>query len=337
MFKKGFLLFVPALMILFVAFLWVPVLRAQVNIEPNDIFLRITPEVPEPGQTVKISMGSYVFSVDELYIEWQENGATKLLGFGEKNFQFIAGDIGETKVITVLVRNEKDGDVVYKKQIVSKPSGLDLLWQATDSYTPPFYKGKALPSTEGIVKIIALPTFQVGTQTVSPKNVIYNWKRNFEPVTAASGYGKNVISIKQSFLTDEERISVVANEPTEGATAQASFLIKPFDPKIIFYKKDPLLGIDFHNGIDTVIDLSTNDTTLVAVPYFVSPKNILDPDLSYAWKLNDSEISTPAIKNQIVLRGTEEPGSATLELVIESAKKLFLTVKKTISLNLQNS
>lgn len=328
--------FILTSMILFfgVAFVVTPHTSAQVNIEPSDIFLEINPEVPEPGQTVRVKMGSYVFSIDELYTEWQENGVTKLAGFGEKTFQFGAGKIGETKVITLIVKNEPTGNVIYKKQIVSKPSGLDILWQASDSYTPPFYKGKALPTSEGIVKIIALPTFQVGTQSISPKNVIYNWKRNFEPVTQASGYGKNVISIKQSYLQDEETISVVANEPTEGGTAKGSLLVKPFDPKIIFYKKDPLLGIDFHNGINSSTSLSTDDTTLVAIPYFMSPKNILDPDLSYTWKLNDSEISTPAIKNQIVLRGTQDPGVATLDLAIESAKKLFLSVKNQISLNL---
>ncbi len=318
------------------AFSTIP-LKAQVTIEPSDIFVQINPEVPEPGQSVKVTMGSYVFSLDELYVEWQENGVTKLVGFGEKIFKFNAGKIGETKVVSVLVRNTKEGDIIYKKQIVSKPSGLDIIWQATDSYTPPFYKGKALPSTEGIVKIIALPTFQVGTKIVSPKDVIYNWKRNYNLVAQASGYGKNVISIKQSYLTDEERISVVANEPSEGGTANGSLLIKPFDPKIIFYKKDPLLGIDFSTGINTETSLSTNDTTLVAIPYFISPLNILDSDLQYTWKLNDSEINTPTIKNQLVLRGTQDPGVATLELVIESAKKLFLTVKKEISLDLQNS
>lgn len=335
MIKKGIYLLLSTL--LGVIFTFPFTTHAQVNIEPSDIFFRITPEIPEPGQTVKVTAGSYVFTIDELYIEWDENGAIKLAGFGEKSFQFNAGKIGETKVVTATIRNNQGGDIIFKKQIVSKPSGLDILWQATDSYTPPFYKGKALPTTEGIVKIIALPTFQVGTQIISPKNVIYAWKRNFENIGQASGYGKNVLSIKQSYLVDQEQISVVANEPSGGSTAQGSLLIKPFEPKIVFYKKDPLLGIDFNNGINSGTTLSTNDTTLVAVPYFVTPRNILDPDLDYSWKLNDSLISTPVIKNQIVLRGTDEAGVATLELVIESAKKLFLTVKNSIDLSLQEN
>lgn len=309
--------------------------HAQTTIEPDDLFFTINPEDPEPGQTVRVALNSYVFSVDELYIEWLENNKIKLAGTGAKNFQFSAGNIGETKLITLTVREKQGGDVIFRKNIVSKPAGLDILWQAVDSYTPPFYKGKALPPNEGIVKIIALPDFQVGTKTVEPKNVIYNWKRNFQPVTQASGYGKSTISIKQSFLLDKEDITVTANEPTEGATAKGALTIKPYNPKIVFYKKDPLLGVDFNNGITTDIQLSTNDTTIVSIPYFISPKNILDPDLEYTWKINDKEISIPRIKNQLVLRGSTEPGVASLELSIESAQKLFLAVKKQIALNLK--
>lgn len=331
MFKKVLVL----LLILLFCFSTRVVSYAQTNIEPDDLFFTINPEDPEPGQTVYVALNSYVFSVDELYIEWLENNTIKLAGIGQKKFQFKAGNIGETKLVTLTVRQEQGGDVIFRKNIVSKPAGLDILWQAVDSYTPPFYKGKALPPNEGIVKIIALPDFQVGTKTVAPKDVIYNWKRNFQLVNQASGYGRNTISIKQSFLVDEEKINVTANEPKEGATAKGALTIKPYNPKIVFYKKDPLFGVDFNNGITTETTLSKSDTTILAIPYFVSPRNVLDTDLEYTWKLNSKEISTPRIKNQIVLRGSSEPGVASLELTIESAKKLFLTVKKQLTLNLQ--
>lgn len=196
MFKKVLV----SLIVLIFCFSISTISHAQTAIEPDDLFFTINPEDPEPGQLVRVALNSYVFSVDELYIEWLENSKIKLAGLGQKNFQFSAGNVGETKLITLTVREKPGGDVIFRKNIVSKPAGLDILWQAIHSYTPPFYKGKALPTNEGIVKIIALPDFQVGTKTVTPKNVIYNWKRNFQPVTQASGYGRSSISIKQSFL-----------------------------------------------------------------------------------------------------------------------------------------
>jgi hypothetical protein len=113
MIKKGIYLLLSTL--LGVVFVLPFTSHAQVNIEPSDIFFRITPEVPEPGQTVKVTAGSYVFTIDELYIEWDENGSIKLAGFGEKSFQFNAGKIGETKVVTATIRNNQGGDIIFKK------------------------------------------------------------------------------------------------------------------------------------------------------------------------------------------------------------------------------
>lgn len=307
---------------------------AQV-IEPDDIIIDVIPEIPEPGEIVTINLTSYSFDINTYFIEWIEGNEIKLSGYGKRDYQFLAGKIGETKTVKLVIRPQEGGSVVYTKQFVSKPSGLDILWQTADTYTPPFYRGKALPSTESIVKIIALPTFQTTKKTVTAKDAVYSWKRNFETMSGASGYGKNIFSIKKSYLTDEETIQVTASEPTEGSVATGDVLIKTYPAKIIFYKKDPLFGIDFTRAITTETTLGKTDTTLLAIPYFLSPKNILDNDLTYTWSLNGSEIGTPAIKNQIVLRGSDTAGTAKLDLLIESLDKLFLSVKKTINLNLQ--
>lgn len=310
-------------------------LHAQV-IEASDIVFETTPEIPRPGEPVTIQITSYSVNINTYFMEWSESNEIKLSGYGQKEFQFLAGTIGETKTITLTIKNKEGGNTVYTKKFVSKPSGVDVLWQTVDTYTPPFYRGKALPSTESIVKIIALPNFQTTKKTIAPKDAVYTWKRNFQTIGGASGYGKNIFSFKKSYLQDEDTIQVTASEPIEGSVATQNLLIKTYQPKIMFYKKDPLFGINFSQGISTDTTLYQNDTTLVAIPYFLSPKNILDTDLTYTWSLNGSDIGTPAIKNQIVLRGTDATGTAKLNLSIESLDKLFLSVKKTLTLNLQN-
>ena len=305
------------------------------TIEADDVVFEVTPEIPSPGELVRIQLTSYSFDINTYFIEWVEGTEIKLSGYGKRDYEFLAGKVGETKTVTLVIRAQEGSTPLYKKQFVSKPSGLDILWQAVDTYTPPFYKGKALPSTESIVKIIALPTFQTSKKTVLAKDATYSWQRNFKNIGNASGYGKNIKSIKKSYLDDQETIQVTATEPTEGSVAKGSVLIKTYPSKIIFYKKDPLFGVDFSKGINTETTISKNDTTLLAIPYFLSPKNILDNDLVYTWSLNGSEISTPTIKNQIVLRGTDTIGTAKLDLSIESIDKLFLSVKKTLNLNLQ--
>jgi hypothetical protein len=311
------------------------IVKAQEMIDGNDIFVEIIPETPKPDEVVKVTIKSYLYKVDELYIDWYENNQLKLSGYGKKNFQFDSGNIKDVKIIQINIKkDENDKNYIYKKTIVSKPSEMDLLWQVIDSYVPPFYKGKSLPTTESIVKIVSIPNFTIGSKNISEKNAIYEWKREYEKIGQASGYGKNTFLIKKSFMVDEDNIQVTATEPIEGTTATKSINIKTYTPKIIFYKKDPLLGINFGDAIVDNTNLSNNDTTLIAAPYFITPKNILNDDLNYTWSLNGSEINTPIIKNQLVLRGSDNNGTATLNLIIESAEKLFLTVKKSINITL---
>lgn len=321
--------------ILFTSIIFSNKINAQFTLENDDISVETTPDIPGPNETVQAVLVSYSVSLDTLYIEWYENETLTLAGFGEKNYIFDSGQVGQTKIITIKVKSEEKGSVLFTKSIVSKPAQIDILWQAVDSYTPPFYKGKALPSTEGIIKIVALPNFQVGLKTVSPKNVVYEWKRNYETISSASGYGKNTLMIKQSYLNDEEKIGVTATETTQGAVAKTLLTFKPYNPKIVFYKKDPLQGILFSNGIINTVNVGKNDTTLIASPYFISSLDPNDDDLEYTWSLNKNKIGTPETKNQIILRGTDQQGQATLGLVIESSSKLFLKITKEIGLILE--
>ena len=56
-------------------------------------------------------------------------------------FTFTAGSLGKTQKVTV---NGVENDGTSITQSISvMPASIDLIWQA-HSYTPPFYKGKAL-------------------------------------------------------------------------------------------------------------------------------------------------------------------------------------------------
>ncbi len=71
-----------------------------------------------------------------------------------------------------------------------------LLWQADDSYVPPFYKGKAMPSAESSIKVVALPEIRNGSTIVSVQNMTYSWQKDYNKDVNDSGYGnRNVLSI----------------------------------------------------------------------------------------------------------------------------------------------
>lgn len=302
----------------------------QAQVAQDDVSLTITPEIPGPNEDVNAEIKSYTYDLNTANITWRVNKQVRLSGIGETRFLFQTKNAGELVVLEVTI--VIDGQTLVKTFQI-KPLTVDLLWQAIDSYVPPFYKGKALLSTEGLVRISAMPNF--GNTSIDPKTLTYNWRRNYNAQPSASGYGKRFITIKQNYLNTDDTVSTTITNNSDGSVAVGRMNILTYKPKIIFYEKHPTLGILYNNALQDGVAVGTNDKTLVAEPYFVGTTFPRSSDLSYVWTLNGEEIPTPEKKNQIILRKGPESGTANLKLMIESASKLFLELSKSLSINLQ--
>ena len=76
----------------------------------------------------------------------------------------------------------------------------DVLWEALDSHTPPFYKGKPLPSNESYIRAVAI------SGSFNPRTTTYTWNRGGKTVASASGLGKSAFIFKHDILTNTEDI-----------------------------------------------------------------------------------------------------------------------------------
>ncbi len=129
-------------------------INAQIGARQEDLVVEMTPSNPGPNQSVSVSLNSFVFSIDSARISWILNGASKKSGRGEKNFTFETGGMGSQTTLRIVVETA-DG-YVAEKTIRIKPGEVDLIWE-TESYVPPFYKGKALFSYQNKINFIAIP------------------------------------------------------------------------------------------------------------------------------------------------------------------------------------
>src|SRR3989344_5564313 len=111
----------------------------------SDILVNIVPPNPAPHENTTIVLKSYVNNLDAAMITWSLDGKTVASAIGKKSFSFTAPAAGIEASVVVTV-TLPDGPVETKINI--KPSVMVLLWQANDSYVPPFYKGKALPTPD---------------------------------------------------------------------------------------------------------------------------------------------------------------------------------------------
>ena len=71
-----------------------------------------------------------------------------------------------------------------------------------------------------------------------------------------------------------------------------------------------------------------------AAPYFISPKDIRIPSLTWNWSINDSFINILGPKNLIPLAvQAGVSGTSKIDLQINNSFKIFETVSKEINVN----
>lgn len=311
-------------------------LPSNINAVSTDILVNATPENPAPGENVNITLKSYVNNLDIVLISWSVNGKNVSSGIGKKSFFLNAPNAGEeTNVIatTSLPDGAKD------TKIIIRPSVMVLLYQAMDSYVPPFYKGKALPSPDSLVKVVALPEISalgssesLRRSLVDPKNMTYAWKKDYTNNQDGSGYGKNTFTYINDYLEDSNNIGVIARTTDQKYSSSSNIDIETTEIKIIFYKNDIKLG--------TIWDLALSDghrivgdEILEAAPYFISPSDIRIPTLTWDWFINDNMINTPIFrKNRLPLQtqaGTS--GTSKIKLEINNMDKIFQSANKEIN------
>lgn len=290
----------------------------------SDIFVTITPENPGPNENVSIAISSYAYNLDTVLISWTMNGKNVSSGIGKKTLSLQSPAAGSRTAVSATI-SLPDGTV--EKNITIRPSVIVLLWQANDSYVPPFYRGKALPSPESQVKVVAIPDSRV-----NPKNMTYSWKKDYNNESGSSGYGKNFFTYTSDYLEDSNNISVTASTIDQSYSASSNINIGTTTPKIVFYKNDTNLGTLWEMALGNG-HIIKGDEIIEAAPYFISPKNIRIPMLKWSWSINGSPVDNIGLSKNL-MPITVQPGvsgTSQIKLEVENIYKIFANVSKEIS------
>ena len=313
--KRGCLLMLLALgcgLLSTVAFAQYDLGSLNVKQDSSNIVLTISPEHPKPNTVVTITVKSVVADLQSVTVAWLENGQLAGSGIGRTTHTTVTGKLGSEKTITVLI--QVSGDTVYEKSLILKPASVDLLWE-TSSSVPPFYKGKALYSLLGGLKVIAVPEVVDGNGArMSPEQLRYTWTKNGTVLGKESGYGKSSLTFASPGF--RMPITVKVDVATLDGIIVASDNISVYDaqPNVSLYENSPLYGILFNRAVGSSFTLIGKEIALESFPYFF---NTLDrQQLSYIWSVNSlraEEFQGPAI----TLRETQQgAGQAKLSLSV---------------------
>lgn len=292
----------------------------------------VTPENPRPGQVVTIDIESFSVDLDRAdSIVWLINNEVVSRGAGVKQMQFEAGQLGSKSVIDAVVRGTNMGTI--SESITIRPTEVDLLWEA-DTYTPPFYSGKALPSSDAEITVTAIPQFITSNgNKLKPSELIFTWKEDGKVLGRSSGRGKDTLKITGPRIFNSTLIQ--AEVASLGGTLQGKGFAQIFavSPKIVFYENDSILGMRYESAIKDNFILSEKEIKITAHPYFFSGDRRVRSDFDYNWTVNGSSVSSsPDDRSSIVLRQVGEgEGSAAVALSIQSIDKILQIARESFS------
>lgn len=322
---------VLALVFLFCAFLPITKLSAQ-GIGTDQVLVEIDPEFPKPGETVSVKLTSYSGDLDRARIVWSLNGKAAKSGTGVKTFSFNMGPAG--KSVTFGVTVEAPGIGLFEKNVTLNPAQVDILWQAVNSYTPPFYRGKALPARMSKIRVVAMPDMKTKLgSNVKPAEMVYKWTLDDIPMLDSSGYAKNFADFSFDFVSSDATVKVNASSVKEsGLIAENTVYLPTTAPKIIFYENKPLKGVDYENAIGDSFTLKNAEVNIVAEPYYFTSRDGLT-DLSYNWLLNGAPTESADQKSLVLRVGDQKTGSSEISLGIKQAYRFLQMANKTFTMN----
>ncbi|MBI5470417.1 hypothetical protein HY968_03850 [Candidatus Kaiserbacteria bacterium] len=291
------------------------------NIE-NAISITMSPLSPAAGDTVHLTAESPIFELAESMITWSIEEKTIAEGKGMTEASVTIDTKGTPIAITVSAVDQNWG-IAQKSAVVSPPQ-IDILFDA-DTFVPPFYRGRVIPSAEAMLHLQALVRFMRGDGSLTPDSAIfYSWKRNGAPMGSVSGPGRSMITVPAPALFGTDTLSLDARSDDGTFSGTKSVSIPSREPIVVLYEDNPLFGILFHKAIPRTSGVAETRMTLAAIPYFATAKNADDPLLRYAWSVNGQSIGSSKTQPSELTVNADRGGVAEIGLSLSHANNLFL-------------
>lgn len=261
-------------------------LFSNAQILPDPVSIIVTPQSPSPGEEITIFAKTPTSDPQTTTFQWTVNGSFRsdLSGRGKNSFTATAGDVGSViRVAVSISRAEKEGGSASATIYVSD---LALTWSA-ETYTPPWYAGKALPIQDSVVRIVAVPEVVISGTRADPANLIYRWSFGNKK-DALVGIGENVFFIRTSLLPkNSHRVEIMVEDIKKRVQKTGRIFIDSKTPRAVIYKTSPLGGIEPRSAVSLFSTLQRSFFDFFAEPFFfpVSSKK----SLLYQWNVAGSE------------------------------------------------
>lgn len=297
---------------------------AQFDFGGNNVSLTISPEHPAPGSSVHITVESTFLDLPSSDITWSVNGTKTAEGGGLTSTDVVLGALGTATNVDVVAVGSGGQTATATAHIV--PVELDLLWES-NSYVPPFYRGRALPSAGTVLSLEAIPRFKKSDGSfIAPGDIVFTWHRDGLVLPSVSGRGKARIQVAAPSLFGEDVLSVDAVSTDGSFSGSASVSIPEIEPVLNLYEDHPLFGVLYHRALARQTTIPEIEMSFAAVPYFAQAGSADDANLQYVWRVNGRGVaSSPTRPSEITINAQNSTGLAFIELTLAHATNFFMS------------
>ncbi|MBI2637458.1 MAG: hypothetical protein HYW88_01030, partial [Candidatus Sungbacteria bacterium] len=191
------------------------------------------------------------------------------------------------------------------KSVTIQVIDLSFYWWA-GTYIPPWYKGKALPTTGAPFSVMALPK----APGFDASRFIYKWNINNSFLAGASGAGKNIYAYTPPFYTFSDRISVTLENSSKTLSKEKTFVFRPSNPKIKFYALSRSFNADTARAITALASDLSGPVSILAEPFFYPLSSL--GELIYSWNINGKNSQTTGDQKPSLLTVTPEAAAGTI-------------------------
>ncbi|MHB1087010.1 MAG: hypothetical protein ACYCZ0_04670 [Minisyncoccota bacterium] len=286
----------------------------------NALQIVTSPAQPAPKSTVRLTLQSPIFNLDEGVISWRVDGEPLSEGDGLRTVSINVGDVGQPIDISATYVSGDDEALAF---LTITPAGLGLLWEA-EGLTPAFYKGRTLPAAGARLTFVAYPTFIRNGAPVAEKDLIFTWRRGDTVLGSLSGRGKSTAIIDSTAFFASDIISVEARTIDGSISSRASTrLVSPETP-LRLYENHPLFGPLYHKAFGATTFTPDSEMTFIAIPYFAPATDENSSALQYEWRVNQQSVAADAKRpSQITINASGSSGVALIELVVSHVTNFF--------------
>lgn len=292
--------------------------EAQVPTAIDGVEIQTSVTNPRPGQSVDVSIESFLLDLNGASTVWIVDGKTYASGVGIKKISVTAPKIGVAMNISVAIKDTSGKEI--KKVVVIRASSLDIIWES-NGYKPPFFEGKMPFAYQNSIKFVAIPHLSKDGKTeLDPKNLVYSWKRDGKYIENGQGYGVQSVMVPADDLPKEMEITLEVHDREQTLTTTGNITLTPAEPTLNFYEDSALYGILFNRSLTNTVPLKNKEMKVLAVPFGFTNES----ENTYLWSINNLEQSD-LIKNRsitIAPKGESE-GSSNIDIDVRNQENIL--------------